>query len=208
MAENFLTKPIHLKRPAFLDRTTEDLESKLDDDHILSHFDELIAARKLKEAQPVLAKIILADPLNIPLNALMHSLLIQNKDYEKLAIHTKKFLNILVEKGDYDTAAEIYYECRVLDEQCKPINPEQYYPLANALRKKHYYGTAISLLKGFHKKFPDNRFVPKVYFLVGQIYLRNLAEKRKAKQVLAFVMKNYPECKEINAIKLFYKETG
>ena len=138
------------------------------EEDILARFDRLIAERKTVEARQALEIILQDDPLNIPLNVLMHSLLIENKEYKILAIHTKKFLNILVENKDYDMAAEVYYACRVLDKKCKPIDYHHYYPLAKALCSKQHYCTVIELLKGFHKNFPNNRIS---YFLLIIAYI-------------------------------------
>jgi len=206
-----------LKYPAFLDteikpfahfkeKKAEQEALKLEKEDPLGHFDQLIAERKLKEALPELEKIIIKEPLSIPLNILMHSLLLQNKEYKQLAIHTKKFLNLLVGKKKYNMAAEVYYDCRVLDAKCKPIEPLQYYPLAKALCDEHRYKTAISLVKGFHRDFPSHPETPKIYLLVGRIYLEKLGIKDKAKHVLGFVIKHYPEFYEIKTVKKYYKE--
>jgi len=210
-----------LKYPAFLDteikpfahfkekqaKKVEEAEQALElEKDPLARFDRLIAERKLKEALPELEQIILKEPLSIPLNILMHSLLLQNKEYKQLAIHTKKFLNLLVGKKKYNMAAEVYYDCRVLDAKCKPIEPLQYYPLAKALCDEHRYKTAISLVKGFHRDFPNHTETPRIYLLVGRIYLEKLGIKDKAKHVLGFVIKHYPEFYEIKTVKKYYKE--
>lgn len=173
---------------------------------LMRKFDDYISQGKINEGILTIKEILRTSPNSIPMNILLHSLLVQSERWSMLAQHTKIFLPLLMKLEQYDVAAEVYLVAYRLNKNCKPNDPECYHRLANELRKNNHSKTAISLLKDFHKKFAQHSSeVAKNYLLVAKIYAEDLKDDERAKRVLCFINREWPSSQWSKKAKTYYR---
>ncbi len=177
----------------------EDEEAEL-----MHQFDEYIAEGQTNKAILTIKEILIRSPSSIPLNILLHGLLVQTERWSMLAQHTRTFLPLLIKMQEYDMAADVYIAAHRSNKDCKPSDPDCYHYLANELRKKKHPKTAVNLLKDFHIKFKDNPDTAQNYLLVAQIYAEDLQDQVSAKKILNFIHKNWPTSKWGEQAKKYY----
>jgi outer membrane protein assembly factor BamD (BamD/ComL family) len=86
--------------------------------------------------------------------------------------------------------------CRSTREQIPDFAPEeaaQVLRLAEAARQARDPALALSLIKGFDKRFPHSGEIPAVYFFAAQTLSEDYREDARARQILAHLLKNYPQ---------------
>jgi len=184
---------------------TKNKKLKKSEIELMREFDQFIAQGRINEGILSIKEILRRSPSSIPLNILLHSLLVQTQHKSMLAQHTKTFLPLLIKMESYDIAADVYIAAHRLNNNCKPNDPDCYYHLANELRKRNHSKTAINLLKDFHKKFKNNPNTARNYLLVAEIYAEDLQDQLRAKKILSFIHQTWPTSQWAKQAKKYYR---
>ena len=72
-------------------------------------------------------------------------------------------------------------------------NARERHEIAQLLMKGGHGKIAIFQLNNLHNEFPTYEDIPAAYLLVAQILCEQLNNDAKAKTILQFLLKNYPE---------------
>lgn len=120
-------------------------------------------------------------------------LLILTNNNEKLNAEGHKFVNRLLEQNKISQALNLFLQIFEKDNSFRLTKPKQRHEIARLLMKGGHGKAAISLLNNLHKDFPDYEGIPAAYLLVAQILCEQFNNDAKAKSVLQFILKNYPD---------------
>lgn len=120
-------------------------------------------------------------------------LLILTNNNEKLNAEGHKLVNRLLEQNKISQALNLFLQIFEKDNSFRLTKPKQRHEIARLLMKGGHGKAAISLLNNLHKDFPDYEGIPAAYLLVAQILCEQFNNDAKAKSVLQFILKNYPD---------------
>ncbi len=152
----------------------------------------LLQEGKNEEAAQRLAQIIQSAPGNIDARERMLKLARLNSDN---TLHTKQgqdYISYLFHENKFGLATKVYQECVAFDKQFRPVKPNERVEIARLLKGNGHNKTAVTLLGNLHRDFPAFDGTPAAYLLVAQLLCEQFGEDDKARQILQFVLKNYP----------------
>jgi len=86
----------------------------------------------------------------------------------------------------------VFQACYEYDKQFKPQKPSERMELGKFLRQNNAPRLAMAVLNNLHKDFPAYDNIPQAYLLVAQMLCEQFNEDARARQVLEFVLQNYP----------------
>ena len=102
-------------------------------------------------------------------------------------------------------AVKVYQGCVEYDKTFKPEKANERVELAKVFRHNGQPKLAMTLLNNLHKDFPTYDNVPQAYLMVAQMLCEKFNEDARAKQVLEFVLKNYPSHPMLDAVRDYLK---
>ena len=101
--------------------------------------------------------------------------------------------SLLLKKNEGMAALKLYQSMLSRDATFAPEQPGQLLLLARAARQQRNYTLALSLIRGFDKRFPRHADIPAVYLFAARVLSENLKEDTMAQQILAVLLQRYPE---------------
>jgi len=131
---------------------------------------------------------------DLELAGIYYDLLKSSQQISDLIIHAKTYLDLLAEEGEKQTACEIYGECLSLDAKFRP-NADGLSKLAQWLAGRGQSKQARQACVQFSRAYPDHPDIPTVYFLMAKLFNEKLNNKVKAKKIVQWLVKNFPDNK-------------
>ena len=96
---------------------------------------------------------------------------------------------------------QVFMDMRQVIDDFKPDNATERFELAKLLAGNGQARLAMSLLNNLHVDFPSYADTPKAYHLVAKLLSEQFNDDTKAKAIIDFVVKKYPNYADIEAIK-------
>ncbi|MCC5858327.1 MAG: hypothetical protein JJT90_09245 [Ectothiorhodospiraceae bacterium] len=125
-------------------------------------------------------------------------------DSETLMLEGPEAMAALVRGGRVRDATDLYLDCLAADPGFRPQAPELHDVIAAELRKCGLLREALSLLNGFHQRFPGNPLVPRAYLLAARIFLDDAGKPEQARKLLAYLQRHFadsPYAAEVESLK-------
>lgn len=125
-----------------------------------------------------------------------------------MALHREQgqsYISYLMNDNKLAQAAKVYQACLDYDKTFKPEKANERVELGKFLRHNGQAKLAMAVLNNLHKDFPNYDNVPQAYLMVAQMLCEQFNEDVRAKQVLEFVLKNYPAHPMTDAVRDYLK---
>lgn len=145
-------------------------------------------------------------PDDISLHDRYHKLLMVLEDQEALKNHTCYFIDLLIRFGQKGKAASIYLDGVKKLPNLQLDNIEQACIVADMLLMQGNAKAVLKLLHNIHKQHGKNPEVVRAYLLVARAYNEYLGLDAKAKQVLTFLQKHYPNTQHSPSVEQFLSQ--
>ena len=175
-------------------------EEPEDHDPELERFRTFVAEQKYAAALEELRDVLSRRWGELELHRQAHKLAKLIEDHATLVRHGRQYLEVLLQGNRVREAMDIYKDLVAVEPGFRPDKPEQYLPIAQILRDSRQPQLAIALLNGFHKRFPQSPETPTLYLLAARIFHEDLGEDDKARQILGFVSKQFPDHPQSGAV--------
>lgn len=154
---------------------------------------QLIAAGQIKEALDLAYEAQRTAPDEIGTNRRYHKLLALAGQNDRLFSHSRRYLSLLLQKSRGDEALDLYRSMLQRDPAYAPEQPGQLLQLAEAARRRREFPEALTLIRGFDKRFPNHADIPAVYLFGARVLCENLRNDASARQILKALLKRYPD---------------
>ena len=154
--------------------------------------DILLQEGKAKEAVELLATEIQQQPGNLKLWERQHRILIATKNKSGLQKHSANYIVRLLLDGKPSEAIRVYQECYKLIPGFKIEGAKNRHNFARLLIKSGHSRAALALLNDLHKDYPTYEKIPEAYLLVARIMFEYFNHEDKARRILEYVLKQYP----------------
>jgi len=165
----------------------------------------LIHEGKAEEAVKHLQGAIRNNPTDIEARERMLKLLRLTGDMELLRKEGSSYISYLISENKLAQAAKVYQSCVEYDKSFKPEKAHERLELGKFLRANAQPRLAMTVLNNLHKDFPSYDNVPQAYLLVAQMLCEKFNEDERARQVLDFVLQNYPAHPMADAVRDYRK---
>lgn len=113
-------------------------------------------------------------------------------DKEGLLHHGREYLSSLFARGKDNLAVDIARECLELDPAFVPARAEETTWVAHKAAQLGQSQTALHLLSGFHRRYPESADIPKNYLLAATLMFERFNRDKEAHALLTQLQKNYP----------------
>ncbi|MFO7603656.1 MAG: hypothetical protein R6X06_07555 [Gammaproteobacteria bacterium] len=157
--------------------------------------DILIKEGYLQRAGEGLARIIETNPGDLNSWQRYFRILILRGQHDELNRFAEEYLNYLLHQGKDMEAMSVYLETQRVLADFRPRTGVQAFALANVLRAHGHAGLALNLLNNMHKHYRGYEGIAKAYMLAAQILCEQFGEDIKARKILNFIIRKYPESK-------------
>ncbi len=165
----------------------------------------LIHEGKVEDAVRQLQGIIRHTPTDIEARERLLKLLRLTGDMALFREQGQSYISFLMNDNKFAQAAKVYQSCIEYDKSFKPAKANERLELGKLLRHNGQSRLAIGVLNNLHKDFPSYENVPQAYLMVAQILCEQFNEDARAKQVLEFVLQNYPSHAMADAVRDYLK---
>lgn len=152
----------------------------------------LIAEGKTQEAAQRLSQIIADTPGDIEARDRVLKLARLINDN---ALHTRQaqdYISYLFHENKIGMATKIYQDCVAFDKQFRPARPNERVEIAKMLKANSQAKAAVAILGNLHTEFPSFDGIPTAYLMVAKLVCEQFADDQKARQILQFLQKYYP----------------
>lgn len=139
---------------------------------------------------------------DLALAGIYYDLLKSSQQISDLMTHAKSYLDLLAAEGEKQTACEIYSECLARDAKFQP-NADGLSKLAQWLAGRGQSKAAMQACVQFSKAYPDHPDIPTVYFLMAKLFNEKLNDAVKAKKIVQWLVKNFPDSKHTQMAKKY-----
>ena len=154
---------------------------------------QLIGAGEIDKALDLAYEAQRIAPDDVAAHGRYHKLLALAGRDDRLITHSKRYVEVLLQKGQGDEALQLYLSMRERDAAYTPEQPAQLLRLAEAARQRRDFPLALELIKGFDKRFPRHADIPSVYLFAARVLCENLRQDASARQILKVLLTRYPE---------------
>ena len=154
---------------------------------------QLIGAGEIDKALDLAYEAQRVAPDDVAAHARYHKLLALAGRNDRLITHSKRYLEVLLQKGRGDEALQLYRSMQERDAAYTPEQPVHLLRLAEAARLRREFHPALELIKGFDKRFPRHAEIPSVYLFAARVLCENLRQDASARQILKVLQTRYPE---------------
>jgi hypothetical protein len=114
-------------------------------------------------------------------------------DRDALLHHGHEYLNILMAQEKDRLALGLVRECKALDPAFNPTDAGQVTQLAKLAAQGGEARLALSLLSGFHSRFPKSPDIPQNYLLAAVLLHERMNQDEQARALLTYLKANYPD---------------
>lgn len=165
----------------------------------------LIHEGKTEDAVKHLQGIIRNSPTDMEARERMLKLLRLTGDMALFREQGQSYISYLINENRLAQAAKVYQASMEYDKTFKPEKANERLELGKFLRQNGQARLAMSVLNNLHRDFPAYDNVPQAYLMVAQILCEQFNEDARARQVLNFVLDNYPSHPMIGAVRDYLK---
>jgi tetratricopeptide (TPR) repeat protein len=144
----------------------------------------LVAQGHFKEAIAEVKDEMRYDRLDADLNTRLHALYLKQGDRAETLVHGQQWLTALVRDGQGKHALAALRTMLRLSPDFAVQDSNVLLPTAQAAMQDGDRELAVSLLRGFDKRFPEHKDLPGVYFLVARLMSEHGRQHEKAAQLL------------------------
>jgi hypothetical protein len=117
----------------------------------------------------------------------------QDGDKPELVAHGKKYIPVLLQKGQDRRAIDVARECQVLDPAFALDKPEDVTRLAHAAADAGQTQVALGLLAGFHKRFRNHADIGRNYLLAAKLWAERMNKEMQARAMLNQIKVAFPD---------------
>lgn len=170
----------------------------------LALFDELMEAGNHQAALTELREVMARNPERRDLKERLVRLARLTGDAETLKREGPEAIADLVRGGRVRDATDLYLDCLQADPAFRPHAPEVYDVIARELRNRGQLREALSLLNGFHQRFPEHPLVPRAYVLAARMFMDDAGKPEQAQKLLAYLQRNFgdsPYAAEVDSLQ-------
>lgn len=121
------------------------------------------------------------------------------------AEHGQAYIAYLLGEGKLAQAAKVFQACYEFDKMFRPAKPAQRLEIAGFLQQNNQGRLAMAVVNNLHKDFPSFEGVPDAYMMVAQLLCEKFNEDARARQVLEFIISNYPSHPQADAAREYLK---
>ena len=129
---------------------------------------------------------------DVALARIYYNLLKNSQQISDLLIHAQTYLDLLAAKSKKNAACEVYSECLALNSKFRPT-PGSLSKITQWLAGRGKSKEALQACVQFSRAYPDNSEIPTVYFLMAKLFNEKLNNKVKARKILQWLAKNFPD---------------
>ncbi|MBI1422023.1 MAG: tetratricopeptide repeat protein [Gammaproteobacteria bacterium] len=165
----------------------------------------LIHEGKTEEAVRQLQGVIRNSPTDLEARERLLKLLRLTGDMAAFREQGQSYISYLISDNKYAQAAKVYQGCIEFDKTFKPEKAGERVELGKLFRHNGQPKLAMAILNNLHKDFPNYDNVPQAYLMVAQMLCEQFNEDARAKQVLKFVLENYPSHPMTEAVRDYLK---
>lgn len=165
----------------------------------------LLHEGKTEEAVNQLLGVVRNLPTDIEARERLLKLLRLTGDMTLFREQGQSYISYLMNENKLAQAAKVYQGCVEFDKTFKPEKANERLELGKFLRHNGQAKLAMVVLNNLHKDFPAYDGVPQAYLMVAQMLCEQFNEDARAKQVLEFVLKNYPSHPMTDAVRDYLK---
>ena len=123
---------------------------------------------------------------------LYYDLLKKHRKYRELLPHAKVYIDLLMDRSHNSAAREIYTECLAHDAKFAP-KPDSLFKIAQNFAQLGDNKQAMNACLILTKTYPEHSVIPEVYFFMAKVLNEKLNNKIKAKKIISWSMKKYPD---------------
>lgn len=152
----------------------------------------LIAEGKTQEAAQRLSQIIADTPGDLEARDRMLKLARIMSDNALHARQGQDYISYLFHENKVGMATKIYQDCVAFDKQFRPARPTERVEIAKMLKANSQAKAAVAILGNLHTEFPSFDGIPTAYLMVAKLVCEQFADDQKARQILQFLQKYYP----------------
>ena len=160
---------------------------------LIKQTDVLIKEGLLNKAGQELLKIIETNPGDLKSWQRYFRILILEGQHDELNRFAQEYINYLLHQDKDIEAMEIYLDAQRIITDFRPKTGVQAFALANRLRAHGHAGLALNLLNNMHKHYRGYEGIAKAYMLAAQILCEQFGEDIKARKILNFIIRKYPQ---------------
>lgn len=154
---------------------------------------QFIADENYAAAIAELRRLIGREPDDLELRFWLHRVSRAAGDDNSLLRNAGALIEELVDRNRVREATDIYRACQDIDSDARPSRATDYLPLARMLADARETSRALRLCNGFHRHFPDHADIAPLYLLVAEILHDRRGQPEKARPVLDYVAKRFPD---------------
>lgn len=160
---------------------------------LIKQVNVLIKEGYLVKAGQELLKVIETNPGDLGSWQKYFKILLLEEQHEELNRFSQDYINYLLGQDKDMEAMEIYLDTQRVIGDFRPKTGVQAFTLANHLRAHGHAGLALNLLNNMHKHYRGYEGIAKAYMLAAQILCEQFGEDIKARKILNFIIKKYPQ---------------
>ena len=153
----------------------------------------LVEADKLPEAIAEFKDGMRYARLDPELNTRLHGLYLRQGQREETLAHGQQWLTALTEAGAAKESLAALRALLKIDPAFVVQDGNAILPLADIANKQGDRELAVSLVRGFDKRFPRHTDTPGVVFLAAQLMSEHARQHEKAIHLLRALLANFPE---------------
>lgn len=165
----------------------------------------LIHEGKTDDATKQLKDIVRNSPTEIEARERLLKLCRLTGNVEEHTNQGQSYINYLLSEKKLSQAAKIYQACIEFDKHFRPVKASERLELAKYFRHNGQAKLAMALLNNLHRDFPAYENIPEAYLIVAQLLCEQFNEDGRARQVLNFILENYPSHPQINKVKEYLR---
>lgn len=159
---------------------------------MLADFRRFMAEENYPAALEELRTLVNRHWQNLDLHRRLHRLAKLVANHDILLRHGQEFIPLLLDAGFNREAADVYRNCVSADKTFRPNRPLDYQPIAQMLQDSGESRLAISLINGFHKRFPNHDATPGLYMLAAQMFHSDIGDEAQAQKILRYTLSAFP----------------
>jgi hypothetical protein len=116
----------------------------------------------------------------------------QSEQKPDLVAHAKKYIPILLSKGNDRRAMEVVRECQAIDASFALDNADDITRLAHAAAEAGQTQLAVGLFSGFHKRFRNHPDIGRNYLLAAKLWAERMNKEMQARAMLQQIKMTLP----------------
>lgn len=163
------------------------------DQDVLDEAGQLVADGKNADAEQRLAAHLRERGGSDAVHERYRRLLRLSGDKPALLAHAREYLNVLITRGEWNRAFQLWSETRGGDASAWPSDPKLVRMLVAEARARGRDDLVLRFASGFHKAFPGDSEVVRLYLIVAQVMVEKRNEVGQARAMLHGIRAQFPK---------------